>query len=158
MTGLLLLLVIGAALHWLGCVFGVAWMLTHPPRRTYTAAVARGRPGDPGELHPARQFDEWTFRSRSRDLPVWEVAGDLPAGGPTFFAGTSACALPGPRRADTRAPFFSGLGWATGWTSASLAFSRCGASAGGGGMVLGRADGRAEGRLGLFGDVMRRPP
>lgn len=53
-------------------------MLSHPPRRTYASAVARGRPGDPGDL--GRAFESWTFRSRGLDLPVWDVPGDNPRG------------------------------------------------------------------------------
>lgn len=54
--------------------------LTRPPRRTYSWAVARGRPGDPGELTPAREYRSWTFASRGCELPVWDISGDQPSG------------------------------------------------------------------------------
>lgn len=80
MTGLLILLATGLALCWASAVVYVAWMLTHPPRRTYASAVARGRPGEPSELVPARRFESWTFKSRRLEFPVWEIEGDDAAG------------------------------------------------------------------------------
>ncbi len=80
MPGLLILFAAGLLIAWASVVTYTAWMLTHPPRRTYAAAVARGRPGDPSELTPARRFETWTFRSRGLEFPVWEVEGDEPAG------------------------------------------------------------------------------
>lgn len=63
--------------------FGV-WMtvrtLGNPPRRTYSWAVARARPGEPSELPSARASKSWDFASRGLRLPVWEIAGDVPAG------------------------------------------------------------------------------
>jgi pimeloyl-ACP methyl ester carboxylesterase len=59
-------------------------MLTHPPRRTYAAAVARNRPGEPSELSPPRQSAHWTFRSNGLDFPVWDIRGDLPESGPVI--------------------------------------------------------------------------
>jgi uncharacterized protein len=79
--GLLILLAIGLVLLWGGMVAYTSWMLTHPPRRTYASAVARGRPGDPSELPEPRRFAEWTFKSADGiELPVWEIAGDDPEG------------------------------------------------------------------------------
>lgn len=80
MTGLLILLAIGAVIFWATMVAYVAWMLTHPPRRTYASAVARARPGEPSELEPPRAFASWTFRSRGLEFPVWDIAGDDPGG------------------------------------------------------------------------------
>lgn len=54
--------------------------LTRPPRRTYSWALARARPGDPGELPNPKPYESWTFRSRGDDLPVWDIAGDRPEG------------------------------------------------------------------------------
>ncbi len=59
------------------------YILTHPTRRTYAAAVARGKPGDPSEIPPPlgpRTFAAWTFESRGLSLPAWDVTGDRPAG------------------------------------------------------------------------------
>ncbi len=53
-------------------------MLTHPPRRTYAGALARGRPGDPSEIPPPLgplSFQSWRFESRGASLPVWDVDG-----------------------------------------------------------------------------------
>jgi pimeloyl-ACP methyl ester carboxylesterase len=77
-VGLLIVLAIGLALLWAVVVASTAWMLTHPPRRTYASAVARGRPGDPGDL--GRAFDSWSLRSGGVELPVWDVLGDAPGG------------------------------------------------------------------------------
>jgi pimeloyl-ACP methyl ester carboxylesterase len=80
-SGLLILLGVGLAVAWGLAVGGVAWVLSHPPRRTYASAVSRGRPGDPSELEPERRFESWTFRSgKGRELPVWEIGGDDPEG------------------------------------------------------------------------------
>lgn len=83
--GLLLVLGIGLVIGWVLLVGYTAWMLTHPPRRSYAWAVARSLPGAPDELRiagaaPASAearvaFESWNLRSRGRDLPVWEVAG-----------------------------------------------------------------------------------
>lgn len=81
-VGLLLLLLLGLVVGWLLLVAHTLWILTHPPRRSYAWAVARSLPGDPSELRlpgtPADQrieFDSWAVRSRSLDLPVWDIAG-----------------------------------------------------------------------------------
>jgi pimeloyl-ACP methyl ester carboxylesterase len=109
--GLVILLIIAAALLWIGAVLSVAWMLTHPPRRTYAAAVARKRPGDPSELQPPREFEQWSFQSRGLDFPVWDVRGDLPAGGPIIILchGWADSRIGGLLRIAALAPFASRL-------------------------------------------------
>lgn len=83
-AGLLLLLLLGL-LAGLGAMTAwTAWLLSRPPRRTYAAAVARGRPGDPGELKLPLEFREWRFVSRGRRFPAWEVRGGRP-GAPTLI-------------------------------------------------------------------------
>jgi len=84
--GLAQLLLVGLLLAFLWSVAWTIWRLTHPPRRTYASALARGRPGDPGEL-PAgpggerRTFTSWPLRTiDGLDLPVWDMRGDDPAG------------------------------------------------------------------------------
>jgi pimeloyl-ACP methyl ester carboxylesterase len=77
-SGLVMLLAAGLAILWVVAVASTAWMLSHPPRRTYASAVARGRPGDPGEL--GRRFTSWVFHSRGLGLPIWDVPGDAPDG------------------------------------------------------------------------------
>jgi pimeloyl-ACP methyl ester carboxylesterase len=80
-TGFPVLLLTGLALLWACGVAFAMWMLTHPPRRTYSNAVARGRPGDPSELPGSpRPFEQWTLRTRGLELPVWDIRGDDPAG------------------------------------------------------------------------------
>ncbi|MFI4897334.1 MAG: alpha/beta hydrolase [Phycisphaerales bacterium JB059] len=82
--GLLQLLAIGLAVYLFALIWHTMRRLTRPPRRTYAHAIARGRPGDPGEALDGRSFESWTLRSRGLDLPVWDVKGDNPAG-PIFI-------------------------------------------------------------------------
>ncbi|TVQ32287.1 MAG: alpha/beta hydrolase [Phycisphaeraceae bacterium] len=66
--------------------------LRRPPKRTYGAAVARGLPGDPGELPTPRTFETWMLRVdsprtrslRGLEMPVWDIPGDDP-NGPTIM-------------------------------------------------------------------------
>lgn len=80
MLGLLTLLAVGLLIVETAVVWQTVRTLTRPPRRTYAWALARGVPGDPSELPTPLPFESWTFRSRGRDLPVWEVAGNAPSG------------------------------------------------------------------------------
>jgi alpha-beta hydrolase superfamily lysophospholipase len=93
-AGLLLLLLAGLVIGIFLVAAHTGWVLTHPPRRNYAWAVSRGLPGDPEELlaamgvslaRPREQadpprFEEWTLRSRGRDLPVWDILGGDSAG------------------------------------------------------------------------------
>lgn len=77
LAGLLLVgLLTGAAL----LVAYTAWVLAHPPRRTYAAALASGRAGDPGELTPPLPFTEFQFSSGSHRFSAWDVPGGDPRG------------------------------------------------------------------------------
>lgn len=62
----------------------VAWtatVLARPPRRTYASSLAKGLPGDPGELRERpRPFDSWTLERPTATLHVWDIAGDDPQG------------------------------------------------------------------------------
>jgi pimeloyl-ACP methyl ester carboxylesterase len=82
--GLLLLLLLGLIVYVFTLILITLRTLTRPPRRTYASAIARNRPGDPGELPPGpagpRHWESWTFRSRNLDLPVWDMTGDDHAG------------------------------------------------------------------------------
>lgn len=81
MTGLVTLLAIGLAILWLLGVLSTLWRLTHPYRRTYASMLRRKLPGDPSELPSGpRAFSTWTFTSRGRDLPAWDIPGDNPSG------------------------------------------------------------------------------
>lgn len=78
--GLAVLLSIGLTLACAMMVRVTVRTLTRPPRRTYSWAVARGKPGDPGELPVTRSFREWSFASRGHSFPAWDIMGDDPAG------------------------------------------------------------------------------
>lgn len=77
--GLFVLLMLGLALAWVLMVLATWRWLTHPPRRTYANAVARGRPGDPSEVRgtdgAGLSYREFVFSSRGRELPAWEIVG-----------------------------------------------------------------------------------
>lgn len=82
MLGLLTLLLQGLAVCVIAVVGYTVYVLTHPPRRTYAHAVARGRPGHPDELPnlpsgQPRPFEQWSFKSRGLELPVWDIRGNL---------------------------------------------------------------------------------
>lgn len=85
LLGLLLLLAAGLGVFALAVVAFTLRTLTRPPRRTYSWAVARGVPGEPPEVRVPWgrvEHSSWTFTSRGRDLPVWDVRGAR-ADGPT---------------------------------------------------------------------------
>lgn len=78
--GLSIILAQGLALAVVLSAWAIARKIRRPPRRTYASAVARGRPGDPGELSSARAFTEWFLEWRGVRLPVWDIPGDAPDG------------------------------------------------------------------------------
>lgn len=84
LAGLALLLLAGLAIAVTAMIAYTAWALSRPTRRTMAAALARNRPTDPAGLAGPgggrRTFREWTFASRGRELPVWDVPGDDPGG------------------------------------------------------------------------------
>ncbi|MEK6703704.1 MAG: alpha/beta fold hydrolase [Planctomycetota bacterium] len=80
MLGLFELLAVGLVVAMAIGIHATIRTLMRPPRRTYSWAVARGKPGDPRELTPARQYQSWTFTSRGAALPVWDIVGDKPQG------------------------------------------------------------------------------
>src|SRR6185436_18337241 len=88
LVGLAVLLLIGLVIAFALLTGYTIRVLTHPPRRTYASALARGRPGDPGELDPGprgkRQWGPWWLQARGYNLPVWDIEGDKPDG-PTFI-------------------------------------------------------------------------
>jgi pimeloyl-ACP methyl ester carboxylesterase len=84
LTGLLTILALGLLIAQTAAIGYTLRMLTRPPRRTYAGAVARGLPGDPSELSPALPFTQWSFNSRRRELPVWDITGLNPEG-PTLI-------------------------------------------------------------------------
>lgn len=85
LLGLLLLLAAGLGVFALAVVAFTLRTLTRPPRRTYSWAVARGVPGEPPEVRVPWgrvEYSSWSFASRGRDLPVWDIRGAR-ADGPT---------------------------------------------------------------------------
>ncbi|MDX9910917.1 MAG: alpha/beta hydrolase [Phycisphaerales bacterium] len=80
MANLAILLAFGGVAYWALLVVMTARTLSRPPRYTAGAAIARGRPSDPGELDEPRAFTSWTLRSRGMELPVWDIPGDDPRG------------------------------------------------------------------------------
>lgn len=78
--GLATLLGFGLIGYVLVLIAYTAWKLTHPARRTYASALARGIPGDPSELDAPRAYTSVEIRSRGRALPAWRVPGDDPDG------------------------------------------------------------------------------
>jgi len=81
LLGLLGLLALGFLIANLAMTGYTVWMLVHPPRRTYATALARGIPGDPGEVGPdgggPYVFESWeTELGQGRGgLKVWDVGG-----------------------------------------------------------------------------------
>jgi pimeloyl-ACP methyl ester carboxylesterase len=90
LPGLALTLLIGLLIAYAASVAYCAWILTHPPRRTYGWAVARALPGDPSELRtPAVPtgliYTAWTLDASGRALPVWDITGLAPTGPAIVF-------------------------------------------------------------------------
>ncbi len=75
MLGLLALLTLGLIIAWAIGVGAIVHSLTHPPRRTYAWAVARGMPSDPFECQPAMAFETWTLDSQGRTFDIWDIKG-----------------------------------------------------------------------------------
>jgi pimeloyl-ACP methyl ester carboxylesterase len=84
-TGLSLLLLLGLVCWVALSTWFTAWKLTHPPRRTYASAVARGKPGTPDELTPPRRYSGWQLPTARGSLGVWEIDGDDPDGAIVIF-------------------------------------------------------------------------
>jgi len=78
--GLAALLTLGALVFIGASVLHTVRSLTRPPRRTYASALARGAPGDPGELDEPLAYESFSFRGRARDLPAWRIEGRDPTG------------------------------------------------------------------------------
>jgi pimeloyl-ACP methyl ester carboxylesterase len=112
--GLLALLGLGAAIALALATWHTARVLTRPYRRTYASALAKGRPGDPGELQDAagsrRAFTSWDHQWQGLRLPVWDIPGDDPAGPVIVFShGWGDSRIGGLSRAQALAPLASRL-------------------------------------------------
>jgi pimeloyl-ACP methyl ester carboxylesterase len=84
--GLLQILGIGLVVALGGLVFFTAWLLTHPPRRTYAWALARRQPGDPGELDDSLAFEEFAVDTSHGAFPIWDITGRDPMGPVVFMS------------------------------------------------------------------------
>ena len=82
MLGFAILLILGLALAVIMSALAVVRRLRNPPRKTYSWAVARNKPGDPGELPNPRAFDAYTLNLEIAPptTPVWNIDGDDPRG------------------------------------------------------------------------------
>lgn len=80
MIGLGQLLLVGLVLS----VILVTWItihrLRHPPRRTYSWAVARSLPGDPSELEAPREYETIDLTFPKLSTRAWIIPGDAPDG------------------------------------------------------------------------------
>ncbi|MEO1585232.1 MAG: alpha/beta fold hydrolase [Planctomycetota bacterium] len=76
MIGVLQLFGVGLLVAWLGVVLYTAWSLGRVPRYTYGSAVARGRPGDPGELDRPTSYESFVVDG----CACWSIEGDDPSG------------------------------------------------------------------------------
>jgi pimeloyl-ACP methyl ester carboxylesterase len=95
LPGLALILLVGFLLGVALLTVYTVRTLSRPPRRGYAYALARNLPADPRELRfldpfgggterLGATFEQFTFRSRGHDLPVWDVRGCHDAG-PTII-------------------------------------------------------------------------
>jgi pimeloyl-ACP methyl ester carboxylesterase len=83
MLGLAILLLIGLALVLAAGTLAVVRAVTHPPRKTYAAALAKGDPTDPADLGREGQAITLHF-SDGATAPGYVIAGDR-ADGPTVL-------------------------------------------------------------------------
>lgn len=79
-VGMLPVLVLGLGLYVGVLTLFTYHRLTRPPRRTYAWAVAKGLPGDPGELAKPRRFERFEFSRDGTTLVGWSIDGDAPRG------------------------------------------------------------------------------
>ena len=84
--GLLQILGIGLVVALVTLILYTAWMLTHPPRRTYAWALARRQPGAPGELDESLAFEESTIDTSKGPFPIWDIPGRNPDGPVVFMS------------------------------------------------------------------------
>ncbi len=80
LLGLLQLLAVGAIGFWIVLVLYTAWSLLHPPKRTYSYALARNIPADPSELDVPLEFEPLTISSNTQTLQGWKIKAHNPAG------------------------------------------------------------------------------
>jgi pimeloyl-ACP methyl ester carboxylesterase len=108
LLGMLPVLVLGLGLY-VGALTLVTYRrLTRAPRRTYAWAVAKGLPGEPGELEKPRRFERFEFSRDGTTLVGWSIEGDTPHGPVVVLThGWADSKVGGLVRADAVAPFAS---------------------------------------------------
>ncbi|MEM1185011.1 MAG: alpha/beta hydrolase [Planctomycetota bacterium] len=77
---LLPLLGAGLALFLVSVIAITTVSLMRPPRRTYSFAVARNRPGDPRELDDPLEFTDATETHAGCRVAIWSIEGRAPDG------------------------------------------------------------------------------
>lgn len=75
MPGVVILILIGGLLYWSWLALFTAFVLMHPPRKTYAWAVSRGRAGDPSELTTPLEYETWTLSHGRAGAVVWDIKG-----------------------------------------------------------------------------------
>lgn len=80
LLGLIQILAIGFAVGLVSLILYTAWVLTHPPRRSYAWAIARAQPGDPSELDEPLLFEDDTIDTKHGAVPIWDITGRDPSG------------------------------------------------------------------------------
>ncbi|MFG0305912.1 MAG: alpha/beta fold hydrolase [Phycisphaerales bacterium JB040] len=133
LVGLWPLLALGGALYWLGLVAFTTWLITHPPRRTYSWAVARGLPGDPGELDDPLSFEELEPATSFGPVRAWRITGAR-ADGPVVILS--------PGWSDSRVGALTRVGAYASGASAVVAWDPPGLGESGGWCSLGAREGR----------------
>ncbi len=78
--GLIQLLAIGFVVALFALIFYTAWLLVNPHRRTYAWAVARGQPGDPGEIDEPLVYQSSEIQGERGPIPIWDIAARDPNG------------------------------------------------------------------------------
>ena len=80
LLGLIQILAIGFVVSTIALIVYTAYLLTHPPRRTYAWSVSRGQPGDPGELDEPLVYEARELNTKHGHIPIWDMQGRDPSG------------------------------------------------------------------------------
>ena len=80
LLGLIQILAIGFVVSTIVLIVYTAYLLTHPPRRTYAWSVSRGQPGDPGELDEPLAYEARELTTKHGNIPIWDMQGRDPSG------------------------------------------------------------------------------
>jgi pimeloyl-ACP methyl ester carboxylesterase len=80
LLGLIQILAIGFVVSTIALIVYTAYLLTHPPRRTYAWSVSRGQPGDPSELDEPLSYEARNLVTSKGSIPIWDMQGRDPNG------------------------------------------------------------------------------